>query len=259
MPLPRDFRPGPPDFPARSPFDFTEESIPEAIPVTDEAIPEAIPVTNESPLERYGRELGIGWKALSPVLIGGVCLLLLGLITLFPWASVQIGDKELEAYYGELLSETWTGLETSQGRVIGTVTVIAAGALGLGLFLVRRHLPACLLVAGASGTVSVILLFSYWRNVHARMAETAEYLNMPLMKSVGLGKLRGGIQSPFYVAVLLAIAVAATFVFASLLKPLKLPFLRNTGAGPLVEKHGGLIGAQALAVLIGLIFFVVFS
>jgi len=227
-----------PPYPAPPPFEFTEESLPEAIPVAVDQ------------LEGRGDEFRLERKLRLAVLIGAVSLLLLGLATPFAWLSVWIGPGDYEdSEFGERL----TGLETPQGKVIFVAALIGVGSVGLGLFFVRRHLSACLLVAGAAGTVAVILLLTCRRNLQAEFASwrpLARLLQAPLF---------GGVRFPFYVAMLSATLVVAAFVFASVQKPQELPFLRHTGAMPLVQKHGGLIGAQALAVLIGLILFVLFA
>src|SRR5207247_3465285 len=97
-------------------------------------------------LERYGQELGLAWRPLLAVLIGSGCLVLLGIVSPFPWVTVWIGPRDFNSSDG--MRET--GLETHQGKVICVAVLLAVGSLGLGLFFVRRLLGACMLGPGAS-------------------------------------------------------------------------------------------------------------
>jgi hypothetical protein len=204
-------------------------------------------------LEHYSRQYDIARRPLVALALGGTGLVLLFVTTLLTWTRVDTtGGKALPV----VVTETETGLESAEGKLIGVLILLALGSLGVALF-VKRLLPAAILVAAAVGTCSVILALSCRHQVMRSLAEEERALelfrrNFPKEVMDVMPSYAGGATFGLYLALLIALGVSAAFTYASFRKPLPLPFLQREGLSPLLQRHGALLAAQGLALLIGL-------
>jgi hypothetical protein len=179
------------------------------------------------------------------MLVGSASLVLLVLSTLLKWNGVAfelMGD----------LSGSARGVEWQQGKCVIVLSLGAAAALAVGVLFLRPFLPTGLLLASAGATCALVLVFAVWVS-YSRDLHVTQRLYTKHMGGKILGEING-VQFPgFYLALLTSGGAAAALTLASARRPRELPVLQRWGAGPFTQRYGGLIGAQIIAVLLGLI------
>ncbi len=217
-------------------------------------------------VDRYGRQLEIAPRPLLALAAGAACLVLLVLATFFTWESYRRGTSNPFMPQRIEEVETHAGVAHAEGKM---ACVFALGALVfLGVSLaVKRLLAASLLAASAAGTLAFLLAAIYAILIGRKVADEKRELDFaqglfggnPLGKEVVKAMdmtFSGDASLGIYLTMLLALAVGAAFIYAGMHKPQPLPFLKKEGVSPFLQKYGALIGAQALAILIGLVWYV---
>jgi hypothetical protein len=209
------------------------------------ALAQALRARLQPQLEQLGRKLQLDTLTLLPILVGSACLVLLVLATLLKWNGVAF--EQMRDYSGSARGVDW-----HQGKCILVLSLGAAAALAVGVLFLRPFLPTGLLLASAAATCALVLVFAVWvsysRDLHVTQSLYTRHVGVKI-----LGEIKGVQFLGFYLALLTAGGAAAALTLAGVRQPRELPVLRRWGAGPFTQRYGGLIGAQVLAVLLGLI------
>ncbi len=216
-------------------------------------------------VDRYGRQLELGPRPLLALAAGAACLVLLVLATFLTWESYRSG---MTVVFGPRVeeAESHAGVAHAEGKMACVFAVGALVFLGVSL-AVKRLLPASLLAASGAGTLAFLLAAIYALLISRYVAAQKQELEFSqqflggnpvtkeIMKSMD-ARFSGGASLGIYLAMLLALAVAAAFIYASLHKPQPLPFLKKEGVSPFLQKYGALLAVQGLALVIGLVWYV---
>lgn len=213
--------------------------------------------------ERFAKELELDTRAFVAALAGTTFLLVLVLSTFLAWEFNSIEGGE--ALKGMGNSVYHAGLHFPEGKWVCFFAVVGIAGL-FASFIVKSVLPYGLLLAGAMGTASLFFAFSAVHQINQYNVEIDHFnktfaSNAEKMGGPGAGKEVSKLLVPkeidvacfgLHLATLASLIIAVTFVFASLFKMVRLPFLQKESMLPFAQKYGALLIFQGVALLVGL-------
>ena len=269
FPAPAAAAPPPPPMPppvAGHDADFLEDApppLPPAPPLPGGQWDESTPV--RAALGRCGRMLGIEVPTLIAIGAGVGCLVLLMLSTLLTWSGGSFDMNFLGAMKMQD-SESEMGLERFEGIFVFVLVLLTAVLLGAGAVL-RRFLPAAVVAATGTMTLSTLLTLSYMTQVSRAVADLRELLKKqygfmqqnPFMKEAAKStdfQFSFGLGAGAYLALFAALGATAAFATAAVFKPQPLSFLEAADVPPLVRRYGALLATVVVAFMLGAILWV---
>ncbi len=218
--------------------------------------------------EKYSREFELPMRPFLAAAAGSACLFLLALSSFLVWDhwSLEMGGALKGA--GDAVS--YRGMQVWEGKWVCFLSCVGIAGF-LATILVKRILPIGVLTAAAVGTCSLLMSMSFRHQINSANAEIARQTAQVKKNFAASFGTKGGNELGdqlipqessvaglgLSLATLSSLVVAATFVFVSLLNPMTLPFLQKDSLHPLARKHGAMIATQGLAVLIGLLNYVI--